>query len=916
MLETVILINYTSPQLSPTIHAVQNDTGRVLVCKVADFNIPEGAVARFRARKPDGKSVFNSATIEEKKVKVELTSQLLSTPGTVQCNVEVVHNEKKVHSFYFLIEVERLVISDNEIESTNEFSYLDETVDNAKKALEKASNMISSAETAATNANKKAEYAKGQGDYAKVQGDYAKEQGDFAKLHGETAQTATSEAKKVTEQANTATHNATEQANYAKEQGDFAKLHGGTAQTATQTANAAAENANEKAEYAKEQGNYAMVQGDFAKEQGEGAAAAKVQAEAATQSANNAAQSADQATTRANSAAAACEGIVAGHGNKAELIIFDDNETAMNANNVQVAIEKIVGRILNNENSENIKFDIGRINKHVTNPYLYEHIENAKNIQLLSEALIDFLSSFVYQFKYFYEDTAKVVRELIEKRITDSEGAFGLRYYENQLQVKENDEWKNVYNNGIPVGDASHFRIYPSDNGLTLSWGDPAGIEINGVWLSEWSGTKVVMNEEHYPENEKDGQLLLDNKVKNKYSKNGFYVPSLIANKIYYFRLFPYSKSGVVSSTDSFNNKRKGEPKEGRLITTRVEWDNHECIYTHDTIAGFDYSASNLDDFFGYYPCLMKNGVEVGRLNKNDFSKFEDGRSADITSGNAGDVMICFPKRYIKVIDISDGDKKIMEISIADKKLDSEFSDKAFCLAGKSYEKIYIGAYLTSGVSSNNCKSVKDNMPANNITLSTFKESANSKKYCVMGVNQYGYLQALYISRYKSLFCQSDFGYGFANSSSLARTGNTYNKGMNFKGSDSVKNIKLFGLEDLWGNAWEFIDGIKYRGEPKECIFLENENTFAEISFKENKRKGFSWQYDFCEAFIPSDMLGNTVSNNVGFNEFEKDNRFKTGRLGGCYNSADKAGLFSYNFIFDYNSKDALTSARLLYFSN
>lgn len=53
--------------------------------------------------------------------------------------------------------------------------------------------------------------------------------------------------------------------------------------------------------------------------------------------------------------------------------------------------------------------------------------------------------------------------------------------------------------------------------------------------------------------------------------------------------------------------------------------------------------VNTLDDFMGYYPCVLKNGEEKILLDPNDYSKDIEGTSVDITSGNEGDVMIAFP---------------------------------------------------------------------------------------------------------------------------------------------------------------------------------------------------------------------------------------------------------------------------------
>lgn len=48
--------------------------------------------------------------------------------------------------------------------------------------------------------------------------------------------------------------------------------------------------------------------------------------------------------------------------------------------------------------------------------------------------------------------------------------------------------------------------------------------------------------------------------------------------------------------------------------------------------------------FTNIKPCLFKNGAVVGYLQRNDYTKFENGTAADITSGSAGDVMVEIPK--------------------------------------------------------------------------------------------------------------------------------------------------------------------------------------------------------------------------------------------------------------------------------
>ena len=93
---------------------------------------------------------------------------------------------------------------------------------------------------------------------------------------------------------------------------------------------------------------------------------------------------------------------------------------------------------------------------------------------------------------------------------------------------------------------------------VTITWGDPEDVIADGVILSTWKGTKLVMKETGYPENENDGTVLVDNKTKNAYASTGYEVTGLTNGNTYYFKLFPYSTDGIYNYQDS--NKLLGNP--------------------------------------------------------------------------------------------------------------------------------------------------------------------------------------------------------------------------------------------------------------------------------------------------------------------------------------------------------------------
>lgn len=132
-----------------------------------------------------------------------------------------------------------------------------------------------------------------------------------------------------------------------------------------------------------------------------------------------------------------------------------------------------------------------------------------------------------------------------------------------------------------------------SDNAkVTITWGDPDDSIIDGIVLSTWKGTKLVMKENGYPENENDGTVILDNTEKDKYKTTGYEVTGLINGNTYYFTLFPYSTDEIYNYQAS--NRLLGKPSLVRLDpctdmsiasamgSATVKWTDPEATKTVD----------------------------------------------------------------------------------------------------------------------------------------------------------------------------------------------------------------------------------------------------------------------------------------------------------------------------------------------
>lgn len=428
------------------------------------------------------------------------------------------------------------------------------------------------------------------------------------------------------------------------------------------------------------------------------------------------------------------------------------------------------------DNSEQVKIEV--------NPGAYPTLEQLNNVQKSVE---------IHTSNQIYGET----------------GVHGLRYYNDEFQVmNDSGEWVEVESGGggIAPSNVVEPKIKIGNAQLTISWSDPGDTVVDGQTLCTWKGTKLVQKVGAFPENIKDGVLLLDNQSRDSYKENGFQISGLTNGTTYYFALFPYSDTGVVNTNSA--NQLSGTPQPYKIMTVKIDLSNSnpETSVTYaDDAVGMTAKSDAWDEFFGHYPVLLANGVEVGKLNPDNFAQFENGSSADITSGSAGDVMIAFPRRGVRI----ETNGNIVTISMTDDPDNADFEYLAHERGTIRKEKFYLGAYK-GYTNSSKLRSLSGKTPTVNQTIGTFRTQAqaNGEGYENSGFYQLIFRQVMYILKYKNLDSQTALGQGYTEGNAAVATGGTNTNGMDYGTTSSTTRIKLFGLEDFWGNVWEWIDGI------------------------------------------------------------------------------------------------------------
>ena len=324
------------------------------------------------------------------------------------------------------------------------------------------------------------------------------------------------------------------------------------------------------------------------------------------------------------------------------------------------------------------------------------------------------------------------------------------------------------------------------------------------------------------------------------------------------------------------------------------------------------------DTFFGHYPCILDNGVELGKLKRSDFTKYEDGTSAPITTLGK-DVMICFPKRGIKIETSGNN----LSVSMTTEENKTGYSYMAHSYKGNACDKFYLGAYK-GYVSGSNLYSTSGKTPTRGTgyTIGAFRRYAQNKGtgYEQSAFFQLTYRQVMYLLKYKGQNAQIAVGRGFVDGNSDAHvTGGTNALGMDYGENTGTVQCSLFGLEDFWGSVYEFIDGI-YSNSNRQISVADGNYNDTGSNYTDAGTSTFS-------SDISGYMIKPNGTNLAGFTPalqtygsastyFCDYAGVRTGRLacfGGGWNTGDLAGVFLLSGNRMASDVDTSYGARLMY---
>ena len=392
-----------------------------------------------------------------------------------------------------------------------------------------------------------------------------------------------------------------------------------------------------------------------------------------------------------------------------------------------------------------------------------------------------------------------------------------------------------------------------------------------------------------------------------------------------------------------------------------TEEDPSKCCQYRDDALSMTAGSSDWDEFFGHFPCTLNESTkEVKKLNRDNFNKYEDNANRD----NTFDTMICFPLRGINIFRVS----HYLTVSMTDNPNDSAYQYYAHTYNGIIRKNMYISAYKARKTNWNSqfqdTDSIYSTYKNGNVTarltqsyyfrtdgtdgsiLANFKKACSNKGfgYDAYGWYQYIYLQVMYILKYCNLDSQKTIGRGLVNrNSATLYVGNTDTYGMDSElkraevGSDftyctedydymsslPAYQVKLFGLEDLWGNRWTLLDNIKAIDESKLYTSTTNgtpvNNSYYKniIKVPRNLRGWLRIPYGTNELGFLADTISTIPNTSVNFtdeNTITLDKDFIYMGQGGYYAELNSAGIFLNGLML--NDTGSSYTFRFCYFEN
>lgn len=301
----------------------------------------------------------------------------------------------------------------------------------------------------------------------------------------------------------------------------------------------------------------------------------------------------------------------------------------------------------------------------------------------------------------------------------------------------------------------------------------------------------------------------------------------------------------------------------------------------------------------------LKNGRETGDINPFNKNSYTNGGPvpSDV------DIMSAIPKFYWKFSNIDNG----YELRISDSKLDDGYDCPMHKVGGVEKDFVYIACYLGSE-QNGKMRSLPNVNPVNTIPLTRLRELAQSNGQGYQSWNWYSLqgLLILYLISYKNLDSLRALGAGVVDYNvGIQKTGFTSDKGLNYGTQSQSQSICFLGIEDFWGNLFQWVDGICLSTDYRILVTQDNKTFNNTGSGFESLGKFFNYNeggfmskvaHTNKACFLPTEFKGSQSTYYTDKGDIStRSSEMAFGYSGGCLNYGD-TGAFSLHLDLNATS--------------
>ena len=425
-----------------------------------------------------------------------------------------------------------------------------------------------------------------------------------------------------------------------------------------------------------------------------------------------------------------------------------------------------------------------------------------------------------------------------------SNGFGKLRLIDNKLQYydEKTSQWVDTY---ITPENSYIITLTPQPMQKFIATCNPDTMNIelkidesNDTIVDEQSlciVEKVIIRrkKDEFPVDETDGDLVLEiNRKDFGTYKNRPYIDNIegVSNgDKYCYKAFPVSNSGIVANlVDNeslcvikdywlFGFKLDQDESDPASMITYIEDNkNYKSAYMDYSTDSFNYGDWENSWFIrDLKPCMLNyDGTVAYELDKNDYSLKADGTPSDIANDSfGGNAMVGIPKVYWKIVDNGDNtaniyfsNKKVDDDFVCWSHIDNNGNEIDYC-----YMPIYNGSNVSSQLRSLSGKTpISPQTGTTEITLAKANNLTSDIIWYTEIFSDRMLINLLLLLIGKSTDTQTVFGnghYSGGSASNLLKSGTMNSKGLFWGTNGTGSGVKVFGIENWWGNQWRRIAG-------------------------------------------------------------------------------------------------------------